>query len=187
MKHVIVLSLFISAALVITGCETSSLPTASEDGAAELAAPALGKGGPPADNGAVGAHKKTTGGVAWMGGGVERNASFAAHDIAPGSERDRGHVTYWFEDGSFKADVNCVNVDADIALFGATITKADGVYATNVGDELLVRVEDGGTPGREGDTFRAVFDEAACAKVEAGTPPPGPYFAVTQGNLVVHN
>ncbi len=82
----------------------------------------------------------------------------------------------------FRMDVTCVNTvnDQDALFSGSIVSASDSSY---VGQWLLIKVHDGGSPGSKGDTIGGEFYsyDPGC-----NYPPPGGPANVESGNLVVH-
>lgn len=139
----------------------------------------------------AGGHLKATGDVELSGGIGDRHAVFNAHDDAPAAKQtveDRGDLFFEITSGPnagswFTADLDCVEVVNLDAYFSGIVTDGSGFYAGFVGGPVFGHVFDGGTPGRNGDTWQATFNTGGpgpCAAPTGGNP-------VTGGNLVVHS
>jgi hypothetical protein len=130
---------------------------------------------------------KATGGV-WFttiesGEEVQHRVEFQVHE-ENGGQPDKGWLSHRDSDGNWiRVDVDCVTIYGDHAFFSGVIVSAsdDG----QVGNWLLVAVQDGGSPGTNGDhVWGEMYDyDPGCA---AGTFPPGGPWDVEKGNLVVH-
>ena len=136
---------------------------------------------------------KATGDVDFTDGANAQTLAFNAHDGGP-SASDKGSVTYTnFTAGlTYTAPVLCANVDVDnsVAYFAYEIPEGIPGFEGLGGLGIVFRVEDGGTPGTNGDEIG--FDvygsgEAAVAACETPTNslPSNPQ-TITGGNLVVH-
>jgi len=135
-------------------------------------------------------HLKATGDVNLTGGIGDRHAVFNAHDDAPAAKKtveDRGDLFFEITSGPnagswFRADLDCVEVVDSDAYFSGPVTETSGFYDQFSGGRVYGHVFDGGTPGRNGDTWQATFNSSSgpCAAPTGGNP-------VTGGNLVVHS
>lgn len=191
-----VLSGLLVFAVVAVGCDapTSAIQSPGEDVSGQEVAST--QKGPPSNgapaNGGEGSHYKATGEVTWTALGVSRTVEFNAHQNAPGKRSERGALKYTRDDGSgyFKGNVTCVNVspDENVAFFGGVVTERAGVYENRGIEFFLAYVEDGGTPGADGDRVRfegKSSEEQACTAVD-NTSIDGLISDVEEGNLVVH-
>lgn len=142
---------------------------------------------------AGGPHDKATGTVEWTarGGALPGlTTSFSVHDLHEGGMDDRGFWTLSRAEGSYTAEIVCVNVVGDEAWFAGIVTESDGIYETRVDAVQLFWVHDVATPGSGGDLIGGAGPDRfgsianACSKVEAmgwrGT------GAVDAGNLKTH-
>lgn len=143
---------------------------------------------------AKGPHAKATGTVEWTARGGALSGlvtSFSVHDEAPGMNGDRGFWTLSNNDeGSYTADIVCVNVDGDQAWFAGYVTEGDGIYWDRPGAVQLFWVNDVATPGSGGDLLGGAGPDAlgnideTCARVEAGNWTGS--GVVDSGNLKTH-
>lgn len=99
----------------------------------------------------------------------------------------RGWFSYAGEFATFGGPVTCVRVVGADAWLAGPITRGDaGIEGV---DAWAIRVHDGGTPGRNGDTAITLLDTAdgARAVCESATPEYDAYLQpVIDGNLAVH-
>ena len=99
----------------------------------------------------------------------------------------RGRFSYSGEFATFGGPVTCVSVVGADAWLSGPITRGDaGIEGV---DAWAIRLHDGGTPGRTGDTAITFLDTAdgARALCESGTSDYDAYLQpVIEGNLVVH-
>ena len=131
---------------------------------------------------------KATGGLNL--GNPRQHMSFNAFDYGS-SNLDMGVVEYSNFDYPgglhYNADVLCANVDKENSDSWFAYEIPDGHPGLS-GLGIMVRVHDGGTPGKKGDTFGfsvAANGTGAVALCEAGSTPTNNY-PVTGGNAVVH-
>lgn len=129
---------------------------------------------------AQGAHPKATGEVGWVYGGLQRYASFNAHDTDPAKG------DFYYHDSAERyiyAEVVCFNlIDESTVVFTSEVTDTNIVAFENAGF-ITTTVVDGGTPGSNGDLIQnlAVSNPEDChERILPGLP-------VTEGNLVVHD
>ncbi|MFO7967289.1 MAG: hypothetical protein R6U44_06795 [Archaeoglobaceae archaeon] len=159
-----------------------------------MAGSAIGK--PGNGNGNAGPAEKATGNVTlyepWDGG--YRVVDFNAHE-EKGVRDAKGMMVdnVYGPDGDmrrlFEYDVEYVNVEGDYAYFGAKCTYDSGGDSggDKTGDWLYVVVEDGGTPGMNGDAMGWSWgseDQVASWVENDGST--GWWRTPIAGNLVVH-
>jgi len=136
--------------------------------------------------------KKATGGISiyepWDGG--HREVSFNAHE-AVGNKDAKGKMVddVYGPDGVlrrvFEYDVKYVRVDGDYAYFGAYCTNDSKGDLT--GEWLYIKVQDGGTPGTNGDYIGWKWgSETQVASWVTDGGPTGWWRLAIGGNLVVH-
>lgn len=98
-----------------------------------------------------------------------------------------GWVTYAGDFATFAGPVTCVNVIGSDAWLAGPITAGSSGFEGF--DGWAVRVHDGGTPGRNGDTAITFIDtpESAAEICASGTTDYDTFTVpVVSGNLVVH-
>ena len=130
---------------------------------------------------------KATGGVAFTavesGEELQRRIEFDAHEGDPA----KGMLNYRDANGDwFRVDIQCVTVLSDEAkaFFSGPVTSASD--STLVGQWLMVKVYDGGTPGRKGDqVWGGIYSTDPECNPDIYPPLDGPWD-VESGNLVVH-
>jgi hypothetical protein len=114
---------------------------------------------------------------------IQRRIEFNAHEGDP----DWGNLNYRDTNGDwFRVDIDCVTVlgDSGLAFFSGPIVSASD--STMVGQWLMVKVYDGGSPGRKGDqVWGGMYSTDPECKPGIYPPLDGPWD-VENGNLVVH-
>lgn len=94
-------------------------------------------------------------------------ANFWRRRVAEFAVKDGGEGVYTYARyagdamtivGTMKVDVMCGAKEGQYAAVAGPIVEASGIYASNVGVWYLGYVEDGGTPGVNGDRFRANYE-----------------------------
>jgi hypothetical protein len=143
----------------------------------------------------------TGSGVALAGGPAEKAtgtvggpirgwyADFNAHE-SMGNRPAKGDMYMWSDEvgRELYLDVKYVEIDGDEGWFSALCTYDS--FGTVGGKWLFVKVYDGGTPGRKGDyigwDWNSDTNEANAAGRVSTMADPANWWAVTDGNLVVH-
>jgi hypothetical protein len=120
-----------------------------------------------------GPHEKATGGLMIMEGSGMAEVGFNAHETDPA----KGEFYWNLNDGErvIKGTVTEASVDGNEAMFTVEATYDTG--DTQVGKLLKVKVVDGGTPARNGDSIGWYWTDTG-SDYNAKT--------ITAGNLVVH-
>lgn len=176
-----VLSGLLVFAVVAVGCDAPTSAVTDSEGPAATVTKNQGGPGVTAPNQGQD-HSKATGEVTWVAG-IERSASFNAHEDAPGTPSDRGDLYQESEDGSFTVEVSCVDIEGNEATFAGEVVDASGQFENRVGQYRVTTVYDGGTPGRTGDKYGGrFFEEDQCSSLSSVRT-----FEVTDGNLKVRD
>ena len=111
---------------------------------------------------------------------------FNAHASKDGRPVKGDAWNYTPSGGWYHAEVRCVNIlDNQTVLFAAELVETN---MPSWGPWVLIKVYDGGTPGRNGDLIWGQFlsEDLAKKMCQAGDEPSGGPWSVLSGNLQVH-